>query len=136
MEKLCLWKNLRKRLVNTKTVQRNPETMCHFWQREEWFSLLQYTYFGGVDPAKLPVGKQKTSGSPEIKGKPEVLTVLSRLYKAKREILSNLSFGARGGSRTRTPLRAPAPEAGESTNSTTRASGVRRVVQRNMYIIT
>ena len=31
-------------------------------------------------------------------------------------------FGARGGSRTRTPLRALAPEASESTNSTTRAS--------------
>ena len=31
--------------------------------------------------------------------------------------------GARGGSRTRTPLRALAPEASESTNSTTRASG-------------
>ena len=30
--------------------------------------------------------------------------------------------GARGGSRTRTPLRALAPEASESTNSTTRAS--------------
>ena len=30
-------------------------------------------------------------------------------------------FGARGGSRTRTPLRALAPEASESTNSTTRA---------------
>ena len=34
-----------------------------------------------------------------------------------------LSFGARGGSRTRTPLRALAPEASESTNSTTRAFG-------------
>ena len=33
-------------------------------------------------------------------------------------------FGARGGSRTRTPLRALAPEASESTNSTTRASGL------------
>ena len=33
-------------------------------------------------------------------------------------------FGARGGSRTRTPLRALAPEASESTNSTTRASCV------------
>ena len=32
-------------------------------------------------------------------------------------------LGARGGSRTRTPLRALAPEASESTNSTTRASG-------------
>ena len=32
--------------------------------------------------------------------------------------------GARGGSRTRTPLRALAPEASESTNSTTRASGL------------
>ena len=31
--------------------------------------------------------------------------------------------GARGGSRTRTPLRALAPEASESTNSTTRAKG-------------
>ena len=79
---------------------------------------------------ELAVTKQKTSGSSEIKGKPEVLTVLPRLYKAKREILSNLSFGARGGSRTRTPLRAPAPEAGESTNSTTRASGVSPFVQR------
>ena len=37
-------------------------------------------------------------------------------------------FGARGGSRTRTPLRALAPEASESTNSTTRASGWRRAV--------
>ena len=34
-----------------------------------------------------------------------------------------LFCGARGGSRTRTPLRALAPEASESTNSTTRASG-------------
>ena len=33
------------------------------------------------------------------------------------------STGARGGSRTRTPLRALAPEASESTNSTTRANG-------------
>ena len=33
--------------------------------------------------------------------------------------------GARGGSRTRTPLRALAPEASESTNSTTRASCLR-----------
>ncbi len=32
-----------------------------------------------------------------------------------------LFCGARGGSRTRTPLRALAPEASESTNSTTRA---------------
>ena len=32
-------------------------------------------------------------------------------------------FGARGGSRTHTPLRALAPEASESTNSTTRAFG-------------
>ena len=32
-------------------------------------------------------------------------------------------LGARGGSRTRTPLRALAPEASESTNSTTRALG-------------
>ena len=37
-------------------------------------------------------------------------------------------FGARGGSRTRTPLRALAPEASESTNSTTRANGWRRAV--------
>ena len=34
-----------------------------------------------------------------------------------------MSRGARGGSRTRTPLRALAPEASESTNSTTRAFG-------------
>ncbi len=32
--------------------------------------------------------------------------------------------GARGGSRTRTPERALAPEASESTNSTTRACDV------------
>ena len=31
------------------------------------------------------------------------------------------AVGARGGSRTRTPFRALAPEASESTNSTTRA---------------
>ena len=37
--------------------------------------------------------------------------------------------GARGGSRTRTPLRALAPEASESTNSTTRASFSCAVVQ-------
>ena len=44
-------------------------------------------------------------------------------------------FGARGGSRTRTPLRALAPEASESTNSTTRASGLAfRVAQRKRYI--
>ena len=40
----------------------------------------------------------------------------------------SFSFGARGGSRTRTPLRALAPEASESTNSTTRASGWRLTV--------
>ena len=40
--------------------------------------------------------------------------------------------GARGGSRTRTPLRALAPEASESTNSTTRASGCTH--QREIYI--
>ena len=33
----------------------------------------------------------------------------------------SMQLGARGGSRTRTPLRALAPEASESTNSTTRA---------------
>ena len=38
---------------------------------------------------------------------------------AKRTLLRR---GARGGSRTRTPLRALAPVASESTNSTTRAS--------------
>ena len=53
-----------------------------------------------MNPSVLFITTQKTSGSPEIKGKPEVLTVLSSRYKAKREILSNLSFGARGGSRT------------------------------------
>ena len=41
-------------------------------------------------------------------------------------------FGARGGSRTRTPLRALAPEASESTNSTTRASGCTH--QREIHI--
>ena len=86
---------------------------------------------------ELAAPKEKTSGYPEIKGKPEVLTVLPRLYKAKREILSNLSFGARGGSRTRTSLRTPAPEAGESTNSTTRASySLGAVAQRRTYIST
>ena len=40
--------------------------------------------------------------------------------------------GARGGSRTRTPLRALAPEASESTNSTTRASGVSLVATRDI----
>ena len=45
-------------------------------------------------------------------------------------------FGARGGSRTRTPLRALAPEASESTNSTTRAWRLRRVVQRKQYTTT
>ena len=44
--------------------------------------------------------------------------------------------GARGGSRTRTPLRALAPEASESTNSTTRAWRLRRVVQRKQYTTT
>ena len=36
-------------------------------------------------------------------------------------VVPGFSCGARGGSRTRTPLRALAPEASESTNSTTRA---------------
>lgn len=39
-------------------------------------------------------------------------------------VVPGFSCGARGGSRTRTPLRALAPEASESTNSTTRASGL------------
>ena len=43
-------------------------------------------------------------------------------------------FGARGGSRTRTPLRALAPEASESTNSTTRAEVKRAVPRREVYI--
>ena len=45
-------------------------------------------------------------------------------------------FGARGGSRTRTPLRALAPEASESTNSTTRASYFVCAAQRKRYIST
>ena len=47
----------------------------------------------------------------------------------KRTSAKQMSFscGARGGSRTRTPLRALAPEASESTNSTTRAE-VKRAV--------
>ena len=52
------------------------------------------------------------------------------LEKKQGRELSSRPCGARGGSRTRTPLRAPAPEAGESTNSTTRASGVSPFVQR------
>ena len=43
-------------------------------------------------------------------------------------------FGARGGSRTRTPLRALAPEASESTNSTTRACGTRSAQERYYHI--
>ncbi len=43
--------------------------------------------------------------------------------KKRHDHRSCLFFGARGGSRTRTPLRALAPEASESTNSTTRANG-------------
>lgn len=41
--------------------------------------------------------------------------------KTKRTSVGCPFCGARGGSRTRTPLRALAPEASESTNSTTRA---------------
>ena len=46
-------------------------------------------------------------------------------YKTRQTnlLLVCLITGARGGSRTRTPLRALAPEASESTNSTTRAFG-------------
>ena len=48
-----------------------------------------------------------------------------RKYSTKEKgHTSKCPFGARGGSRTRTPLRALAPEASESTNSTTRASGL------------
>ena len=43
-----------------------------------------------------------------------------------------LRRGARGGSRTRTSLRTLAPEASESTNSTTRASGFAPFSTRNI----
>ncbi len=45
-------------------------------------------------------------------------------------------FGARGGSRTRTPLRALAPEASESTNSTTRAFHFCTAAWYDAYITT
>ena len=60
-------------------------------------------------------------------------------HKSKKKNISFADvflFGARGGSRTRTPLRALAPEASESTNSTTRAWRLRRVVQRKQYTTT
>ena len=50
----------------------------------------------------------------------------------KKDTIRSCPSGARGGSRTRTPLRALAPEASESTNSTTRASGVSLVVTRDI----
>ena len=53
--------------------------------------------------------------------------------KKPRSLMAAGFFGgARGGSRTRTPLRALAPEASESTNSTTRASRW-LAAQRKMY---
>ena len=50
----------------------------------------------------------------------------------KKDTTWSCPSGARGGSRTRTPLRALAPEASESTNSTTRASGVSLVATRDI----
>ena len=52
--------------------------------------------------------------------------------KSPRTICRPRRRGAAGGSRTRTPLRALAPEASESTNSTTRASGVSLVATRDI----
>ena len=49
-------------------------------------------------------------------------------------IFLSMQVGARGGSRTRTPLRALAPEASESTNSTTRACGTRSAQERYYHI--
>ena len=46
-----------------------------------------------------------------------------------------LLFGARGGSRTRTPLRALAPEASESTNSTTPADMSGRATCRYFILL-
>ena len=48
----------------------------------------------------------------------------NRASFAQVRLFLQLLYGARGGSRTRTPLRALAPEASESTNSTTRAQGL------------
>ena len=48
----------------------------------------------------------------------------NRASFAQVRLFLQLLYGARGGSRTRTPLRALAPEASESTNSTTRAFAV------------
>ena len=56
-----------------------------------------------------------------------------RAEKQKNQTFRSGFCGARGGSRTRTPLRAPAPEAGESTNSTTRASGSCSITQNKVY---
>ena len=65
-------------------------------------------------------------------------TAVSIKYKENQALSDLVLFGARGGSRTRTPLRALAPEASESTNSTTRASYfvVRRFAQRKRYTTT
>ena len=54
------------------------------------------------------------------------------LNAKKKDTTKSCPSGARGGSRTRTPLRALAPEASESTNSTTRASGVSLVATRDI----
>ena len=68
-------------------------------------------------------------GNPEGRSRPSARGV----HKKGHDLRRVLFCGARGGSRTRTPLRALAPEASESTNSTTRAKGG-ALFQRKGYI--
>ena len=89
----------------------------------------------------IPPLKVQENHSSQIKGNKQKVarfraTITEQFKNKKSEYPEGYSDGARGGSRTRTPLRALAPEASESTNSTTRAWRLRRVVQRKQYTTT
>ncbi len=76
----------------------------------------------------IPPLKVQENHSSQIKGNKQKVarfraTITEQFKNKKSEYPEGYSDGARGGSRTRTPLRALAPEASESTNSTTRANG-------------
>ena len=83
---------------------------------------------GAVPPAFWPAAQAEFISAGHLKSKGWSRPLGGGTHK-KRTSAKQMSFscGARGGSRTRTPLRALAPEASESTNSTTRAE-VKRAV--------
>ena len=70
----------------------------------------------------IPKPNKKASDRPKSSENQRLLPFCQVDTNKKRDTLSGIPFGARGGSRTRTSLRTLAPEASESTNSTTRAS--------------